>query len=276
MKVLSPEQNEATVPTAELNERARLAEAIVRDAGNLAADFYHRRATLPIKSKGVQDFVSEADRACEELIVAALTRHFPADGFLGEEGGLRSEGRLTWVVDPIDGTDNFLRGIPFWCVSIGLVADRQALLGYIYNPVAEELFSAVRGGGAFLDGEAIRVSDTADIARARVCVGFSYRRPVAPHARVVKALLDAHCEYSRLGSGALGVAYTAAGRFDAYWEHHINAWDVAAGLAIVTEAGGVTNDFLAGDGFARGNEIFASTPALAPKLGPIIETAVAG
>jgi myo-inositol-1(or 4)-monophosphatase len=275
MTVPSPAQNEAIVPATGLIERARIAETVIRDAGALAADYYRRRSTLPIQSKGVQDFVSEADRACEELIVAALTRHFPEDGFLGEEGGLRSGGNLIWVVDPIDGTDNFLRGIPFWCVSIGLVAEHQALLGYIYNPVTEELFSAVRGGGAFLNGEAIRVSDTADIERARICVGFSYRRPVAPHARVVKSLLDAHCEYSRLGSGALGVAYTAAGRFDAYWEHHINAWDVAAGLAIVTEAGGVTNDFLAGDGFERGNEIFASTPALAPKLATLIREAAA-
>jgi myo-inositol-1(or 4)-monophosphatase len=276
MTVPSPAQNEAIVPVAEISERARLAETVIRKAGALAADYYSRRAALSIENKGVQDVVSEADRNCEELIVAALTRHFPEDGFLGEEGGLRSEGKLIWVVDPIDGTDNFLRGIPFWCVSIGLVADRQALLGYIYNPVTEELFSAVKGGGAFLNGEAIRVSDTADVERARICLGFSYRRPVAPHARVVKALLDAHCEYSRLGSGALGVAYTAAGRFDAYWEHHINAWDVAAGLAIVSEAGGVTNDFLAGDGMQRGNEIFASTPALAPKLRAIIETALAG
>jgi myo-inositol-1(or 4)-monophosphatase len=259
-----------------LVERASVCETVIRKAGALAADYYSRRAALSIENKGVQDVVSEADRNCEELIVAAFTRHFPQDGFLGEEGGLRSEGKLIWVVDPIDGTDNFLRGIPFWCVSIGLVADRRALLGYIYNPVTEELFSAVKGGGAFLNGEAIRVSDTADVERARICLGFSYRRPVAPHARVVKALLDAHCEYSRLGSGALGVAYTAAGRFDAYWEHHINAWDVAAGLAIVSEAGGVTNDFLAGDGMQRGNEIFASTPALAPKLGAIIETALAG
>ncbi len=275
MKVPSPAQNEAVVPTTELAERARVCETVVRDAGALAGDFYRRRTALSIERKGVQDLVSEADRNCEELIVAALTRHFPEDGFLGEEGGLRRGGKLIWVVDPIDGTDNFLRGIPSWCVSIGLVADGQALLGYIYNPVTEELFSAVKGGGAFLNGEAIRVSDTADVERARICLGFSYRRPVAPHARVVKALLDAHCEYSRLASGALGVAYTAAGRFDAYWEHHINAWDVAAGLAIVTEAGGVTNDFLAGNGFAEGNEILASNPALAPKLAALIREAVA-
>jgi len=276
MSVPPPAKNEASVPADRIAARARLAETVVREAGALAADFYRRRAALSIERKGVQDFVSEADRACEDLIVAALTRHFPEDGFLGEEGGLRREGNLIWVVDPIDGTDNFLRGIPFWCVSIGLVADRRSLVGLIYNPVTDELFSAVKGGGAFLNGEAIRVSDTADVERARICVGFSYRRPVAPHARVIKALLDARCEYSRLASGALGMAYTAAGRFDGYWEHHINAWDVAAGLVIVSEAGGVTNDFLAGDGFLKGNEIFASTPALAPKLGALIETAIAG
>jgi myo-inositol-1(or 4)-monophosphatase len=261
--------------SSELVERAQCAEATIRQAGKLAADFYRSRSELSIERKGIQDLVSEADRAAEELIVAELTRQFPEDGFLGEERGLRREGKRIWVVDPIDGTDNFLRGIPLWCVSIGFVVDRQSVIGLIYNPVTDEMFSATKGGGAFLNGEPIRVSATTEIERARVCVGFSYRRPVAPHVRVLKALLDAHCEYSRLGSGALGLAYTAAGSFEAYWEYHINAWDVAAGLVIVAEAGGVTNDFLAGDAMKTGREILSSTPALAPQIGKLIESALA-
>jgi myo-inositol-1(or 4)-monophosphatase len=260
----------------ELIDRAKCARRVARQAGKLAADFYRSRNTLSIERKGIQDVVSKADRASEDLILTELAGEFPDDGFLGEEGGLRREAEYTWVVDPIDGTDNFLRGIPFWCVSIALVAARQPLIGVIYNPVADEMFSAVKGGGAFLNGEPIRVSDTTEIERARLCVGFSYRRPIAPHMRALEALLAAHCEYSRLGSGALGVAYTAAGRFDGYWEYHINAWDVAAGIVIVTEAGGVTNDFFDGDGLRKGNEILASTPSLAPKVREIISRAVAG
>ncbi|HUG62681.1 MAG TPA: inositol monophosphatase family protein, partial [Methylomirabilota bacterium] len=221
--------------------------------------------------KGAQDLVSEADRRVEELIVSRLSEAFPEDGFLGEEGGTRNPGaRATWVIDPIDGTHNFLTGVRFWCLSIGLVAAEKSVLGVIYDPQAEELFSARSGGGAFLNGAPIRVSGETDIARARICIGFSYRRTVAEHVRGVEGLLSAGCEYLRLGSGALGLAYAAAGRFDGYWERHINAWDVAAGLALVGEAGGWTNDFFASGGMAAGNEILAATPALAEPLKPLV------
>jgi myo-inositol-1(or 4)-monophosphatase len=136
----------------ELIDRAKCARRVARQAGKLAADFYRSRNTLSIERKGIQDVVSKADRASEDLILTELAGEFPDDGFLGEEGGLRREAEYTWVVDPIDGTDNFLRGIPFWCVSIALVAARQPLIGVIYNPVADEMFSAVKDGGAFLNG----------------------------------------------------------------------------------------------------------------------------
>ena len=247
----------------DLDNRLRVAEAVVREAGRVAADHFARRELLKIDRKGAQDLVSEADRACEDLIVAGLARLFPEDGFLGEERGSRNpEAAAIWVIDPIDGTHNFLTGIPFWCVSLGLVSGGETVLGIIYDPVAGELYSARRGGGAFLNGQPIKVSGETDLKRARICVGFSYRRPVAAHARAVEALLSGGCEYLRLGSGALGLAYTAAGRFDGYWERHINSWDAAAGLVLVQEAGGWTNDFLAGSGLTQGSEILAATPEL--------------
>lgn len=246
----------------DLEERYRVALAATREAGALAADFYRRRATLPVERKGLQDLVSEADRATEELIVATLSRSFPEDSFLGEEGGLRQRGPMLWVIDPIDGTANFLRGIPHWCVSLGLIVDNRATIGFLYDPIADEMFSARQGHGAFLNDEAIRVTGESDLKQARIGLGFSYRRPVAPHARDIEALLNAGCEYSRLGSGALGLAYTAAGRLDGYFERHINLWDVAAGLVIVAEAGGRISDFMAPDVIAAGNEILGATPAL--------------
>ena len=173
------------------------------------------------------------------------------------------------MIDPIDGTHNFLTGIPFWCVSVGLVVAGELVLGIIHHPLAGELYSARSGGGAFLNGRPIKVSGETDLTRARVCVGFSYRRPVAEHVRAVEALLSAGCEYLRLGSGALGLAYTAAGRFDGYWERHINSWDAAAGLVLVREAGGRTNDFLANEGLTQGSEILAATPALFEPLKPL-------
>ena len=261
MKRLTPE---------DLDHRLRVAEAVVRGAGRLAADDFARREVLSIDRKGAQDLVSEADGACEDLIVAALVRRFPEDGFLGEERGSRNaDAAAIWVIDPIDGTHNFLTGIPVWCVSLGLVVDGELVLGIIYHPLAGELYSARSGGGAFLNGQRIRVSGETDLTRARVCVGFSYRRSVEEHVRAVQALLFAGCEYLRLGSGALGLAYTAAGRFDGYWERHINSWDAAAGLVLVREAGGRANDFLTGEGLMQGSEILAATPALFETLKPL-------
>ena len=251
----------------DITRRHLVAQGIVREAGQQAAAQFRRREELAIERKGTQDLVSEADRACEDAIVGALSACFPEDSFLGEERGLQNEGgRAVWVIDPIDGTANFLSGIPVWCVSLGLMIDARPAAGVIYNPVTEELYSAQAGGGAFLNGRPIRVSNTARLDQARICVGFSYRRPVDPHIAGIKACLEAHCEYSRLGSGALGLALTADGRFDGYWEQHINMWDVAAGIVIVAEAGGYVNDFLANDGFNRGNIILAATPGIAGPL----------
>jgi myo-inositol-1(or 4)-monophosphatase len=162
-----------------LDNRLRAAEAVVRDAGRLATDHFARRAMLSIDRKGAQDLVSEADRECEDLIVSGLSRRFPADGFLGEEHGFRNpDTPAVWVIDPIDGTHNFLTGIPFWCVSVGFVVDGELALGIIYNQGAAELFSARKGGGAFLNDRPIKVSGETNATRARVSLGFSYRRLV--------------------------------------------------------------------------------------------------
>jgi myo-inositol-1(or 4)-monophosphatase len=171
-----------------------------------------------------------------------------------------------WIIDPIDGTANFLRGIPFWCVSLGLIDSGEPVAGIIYSPPVEELHLARKGAGAWLNGRPIKVSATRRIEEARIGVGFSYRTPVEPHLQALKALLESHCEYSRLGSGALGMALTADGRLDGYWEAHINIWDVAAGLCLVKEAGGWTNDFMTTDVFANGNSILATTPLLSETL----------
>jgi myo-inositol-1(or 4)-monophosphatase len=255
----------------ELDLRFHAAIGLVREVGQEAARQYRRREKLEIETKGLQDLVSEADRACEDEIVSTLNRLFPGDSFLGEERGLQNVGGdATWVIDPIDGTANFLRGIPLWCVSLGLIFRNAPVIGIIYNPVTDELYAAKRGTGATLNRSRIRVSTVTKLSDARMGIGFSYRRPVTPHVQAISALLEAHCEYSRLGSGALGMALTADGRLDGYWEAHINIWDVAAGLCIVKEAGGWTNDFMAGDVFRLGNPILAANPALAAPLSALL------
>ena len=251
----------------DLEARYRAAETVTRQAGMLASEHYSRRTQLTVSHKGAQDLVSEADRACEEHIVAALSRAFPGDAFLGEESGQRNVGgEATWVIDPIDGTHNFVVGVRFWCVSVGLVVAGKSVIGHIYHPAEDELFSALDGRGAFLNGEPIKVSSETDVKKARLCVGFSYRAPIVDHVRTIDTLLTEGCEYLRIGSGALGLAYTAAGRFEGYWERHLNSWDAAAGLCLVREAGGWTNDFLAGDGLLKGKEMLAATPALVEPL----------
>jgi myo-inositol-1(or 4)-monophosphatase len=251
-----------------LGLRYRFAQSVVREAGQMALERYRNRDSLAVERKGRQDFVSEADKACEEFVAAALLKAFPEDAFLGEEGGLQNAGgTATWIIDPIDGTSNFIAGIPIWCVSLGLVIGGRSLLGIIYNPVTEELYTAQAGSGAFLNGKRIRVSSTQRLDEARMHLGFSYRRPVQAHVRVISACLEASCEYARFGSGALGMAFAADGRFDGYYEAHINPWDVAAGLVLVTEAGGWCSDYFAApNALAEGNVILAATPALVAPL----------
>ena len=255
----------------DLGSRRRAAEAAIREAGALTLSHFRRRDRLAVAAKGLQDLVTDADRASEKLIVGALSAAFPADGFVGEEGSSRNLGAdAVWVIDPIDGTRNFVSGVPFWCISIGLVVGRKAVLGLVYHPPSDELFSAEVGNGAYVNGVPMKVSGIGDMQQARICLGFSYRAPVADYVNAVGALLEGGVEYCRLGSGALGLAYTAAGRFDGYWERHLNAWDAAAGLVLVSEAGGVVNDFLAGDGLAKGSEILAATPAVADRVSKLV------
>lgn len=252
----------------ELGLRYRFAQGVVREAGQMALDRYRLRENLIIERKGRQDFVSEADKACEVFVADVLLKAFPEDAFLGEEGGLQNAGgEATWIIDPIDGTSNFIAGIPIWCVSLGLVIDNQPVLGVVYNPTTEELYAGRIGDGAYLNGKRIRVSTVRRLEEARMGLGFSYRRPVQEHVKAVSACLEASCEYTRFGSGALGMAFAADGRLDGYYEVHINPWDVAAGLVLVTEAGGwCSNYFGAPDAITKGNVILATAPGLVQSL----------
>ncbi|MCC7116211.1 MAG: inositol monophosphatase [Burkholderiales bacterium] len=250
---------------SELDRRLAFAVAAAERAGQLALRYASDPAQLGIVAKGLQDVVTIADRAVEEALRHEFAGAFPGDAVLGEEDGLSpgwDRKAPLWIVDPIDGTANYARRLPLWCVSVGLWYDGDAVAGVIVNPVARETHAAARGRGATLNGRPIRVSAVTVPTQARIGLGFSYRRPPALHVASVERLLSSHCEYSRLGSGALGMAHVADGRFEGYFEPHINAWDVAAGLVIVREAGGFTNDFFAGDALERGAPILAGAPGL--------------
>lgn len=238
----------------------RLAEAAAREAGAMALRRWRDR-DFAVEEKGVQDFVSAVDREAEIMIEARLGPATPDFGFVGEEGDRRAA-EVAWVVDPVDGTANFVHGLGYWCVSIGLWAAGRSVVGVIYDPVADEMFSAAAGLGAAVNGRPMRVTGTSDPRAATLAVGYSHRKPVGVHVETIRRLLERDCMYRMLGAGALALAHVAAGRLDGYWESHLNSWDGMAGICLVQEAGGVVNDFLAGDCLASGNEILVSTPEL--------------
>jgi len=266
----------ASMSESELAARFAAAQTLAREAGALAIALRSGPASaFGVETKSALDFATEADRAVERLVVERLGKHF-GDDVLGEEYGSQrsaassgSDSQIAcerlWVVDPIDGTFNFIHGLNVWCVSLAFLAAGEIELGIIYNPATSEMFAARRGGGAFLDGERIRVSG-ARHAAPLIEIGCSNRRPVTQYLDLVGRAFAAGCEFRRLGSGALGLASVAAGRTDGYMELHINAWDVLAGIVLVREAGGWTNDFLAGTGLLDGNKIIACTPELRGKL----------
>lgn len=246
--------------------RLAAAEAVAREAGALALRYFRGREALVVEHKGPQDIVSEADRAVERLVAARLATLFPADGLLGEETGHRAGTEGIWVIDPIDGTWCFLNGIASWCVSLAYVRDGAILLGVVFDPNTGELFRARRGGGASLDGRPIRVAAATSLADGTVSVGYSLR--VAPERvqGMIARLLAQGGMYHRHGSGALGLAWTACGRLVGYVEAHMNSWDALAGLLLIREAGGFTNDFLAGDGLHRGNRVVGGSHGLRAAL----------
>ncbi len=250
---------------ADIEIRLLVAQSLAREAGVLALDYFRNREKLGTRMKGAQDFLTEADGAVEQMLRTRLSRLFPKDGFVGEEGGGEGADEL-WVVDPIDGTANFARGEPHWCISIGFMQRGKPLVGVIYAPVTGEMFAARHGHGATLDGHPIEVSGTTDYKASSIEIGWSSRLPFADYVALVNKIGGAGASAKRSASGALGLAWVASGRTDAYLELHINSWDVAAGLVIVTEAGGRVNDFFAGDGLRTGNSILASTPAFFDRL----------
>jgi myo-inositol-1(or 4)-monophosphatase len=252
------------MPVLDLAERLAAAERVTRAAGALARGYFDRRRELAIELKGAQDLVSVADRETETAVVEGLRAAFPGEAVLGEEHGLQGRaGGPVWIVDPIDGTANFLRGVAFWCVSLGLWVEGEAVLGVVHDPVRGETFAAARGLGASCDGRPMRASACADPARARFNVGFNHKQSIDRHTGVIKRLFAAGAEYTRVGSAALGLAYTADGRCEGFWESRINAWDVCAGLVLVREAGGATDDFFARQGPERVAEILAAAPGVA-------------
>ena len=231
---------------------------IISDAGALAMRSFHRDPSLGMAFKGHQDQVTAADLAVETLVIARLRAAFPDDSFLGEESGGVSKDRV-WVIDPIDGTANFARGIPHFGISIAFVADGEVQIGVVHAPALSETFWATRGGGAWLNGRAIAVSSTDDFRRAHIEIGWNLKDRVEAFTTTIRNVASRGGAMIRAGSAALALAYVAAGRLDGYCEQHVFVWDALAGVLLVAEAGGRTNAFfLDASGWREGGAIIAA------------------
>ena len=248
-----------------LDRREAFLRDMVREAADIARAGFARQAGQAVSMKGPQDYLTETDGQVESHLKARIAAEFPEDGFLGEEGG-GEPGRQAWVVDPIDGTANFARSIPHFCVSIAFVADGEVQLGAIVNPVLDEVYFCRLGRGASLNGKPIRVSATTDIAATSFEMGWSNRRPLARYIDALNDLYEAGSNVRRGACGALGLAYVADGRSDGYAELHMNSWDCLAGLLLVREAGGVTGPFLSLGGLLAGAPVLAAAPGVAGVL----------
>lgn len=238
-----------------------------REAARLAGDTLLRMSigANRVEKKGAIDLVTEADLRSEEAIFELLDRRFPEDGILSEESEARtgSSGRR-WIVDPLDGTVNFAHGFPCWAVSIALESAQEIVLGVVLDPVMGERFEAVRGEGAFSNGERLSVSSTADLDDALLCTGFPYDIREEPDRvlRLFEALILRSQGVRRPGSAALDLCHVAAGRADGFWEEKLHPWDTAAGILLVREAGGIVSTFEGGPYRPADKSLVAGNPPI--------------
>ncbi len=240
-----------------------------RQAGNLLLRQVSRLESLNVVEKARQDYASEVDAQAEAEIIRELKRAFPTHAFLGEESGASGKSRYTWVIDPLDGTSNYLRGFPHFCVSIALLDQGEPIHGLVYDPTRNELFTASKGSGAYLNDRRLRMVQKADIEGTVLVTGFPprERKRLAPQLEAIRRILESAEDIRRTGSAALDLAYVACGRVDGYFEAGVKPWDIAAGVLLVREAGGRCCDFRGeSEGLIDGGRIVAGGLKLSEAL----------
>jgi len=247
----------------------KAARGLVRDFGEVER--------LQVSLKGPANFVSAADRRAEEVLRAELTKARPGYGFLGEEGGRHEGSDKThmWIVDPLDGTTNFLHGIPQFAISIALQRDDTIVAGVVYNPANDELYTAERGKGAFLNDRRLRVAARLRLAEAVVACALPHhgRGDLAQFRKELSLIQEKVAGLRRFGAAALDLAYVAAGRFDGYWERDLSPWDMAAGLLLVREAGGFVTDLDGNDAMFVTGDIIAGNETMHREVLALLKSA---
>lgn len=252
-----------------------LAITLAQQAGEILIGHWQTRTALTISAKRAGDFVSQADHDTETYLRTALARERPEDGWLGEETGASSAPtQRRWIIDPLDGTTNFLRGIGHWCVSIALEEAGHLTLGVIHDPLRQETFVAQTGAGATLNGQPISVAPTEQLQPALLGTGipFGTMAHIDAHCADIARLMP-HCAgVRRMGSAALDLAYVAAGRLDGFWERQLQIWDIAAGLVLLREAGARVEGWEAGERPEDTGTVIAATPALFAPIAAALRT----
>ncbi len=245
------------------------------EAGKIQIRAFGNRRNLSIAAKSSGDFVTEVDKACEQIIIETLSKAYPDHRFLGEENGSQGiqESEYEWIIDPLDGTTNFIHGIDQFAVSIACKKGKHLMYAVVYDPCRNQLFTASKGKGAFLDGQRIRVSNATILRNSLIGTGFPFREgdDYAPYMNVLKDMMQSTCGLRRPGSAALDLCFLACGRYDGFFEKGIKPWDIAAGALIAQEAGALVTDFSGEGEYLSKNEIIAAAPGIFPALINIIE-----
>ena len=251
-----------------------------RAAGQIILRHMNRLESLAVVEKQQLDFASEVDRLAEAEIIRELKRAYPRHAILAEESGATGQSKSTWIIDPLDGTHNYLRGFPHFCVSIALVEHGDPIIGVVFDPLRNEIFTASKGDGAFLNDRRIRVGKRDGLEGALLATGFPFRQRAHLDTQIgmTRALLREAEDLRRMGSAALDIAYVAAGRIDGFYEIGLKPWDMAAGVLLVREAGGKHCDFVGRDGMPESGNLLAGNikvvdamvKAIAPELTPAL------
>ncbi len=241
--------------------------------GDLIMKYRDRVDSIPVERKARGDYASEIDKACEEVIRTELGRRYPDHEILGEEHGKSGDSENVWLIDPIDGTSNYLRGIPHYAISIALSVKGRIEHGVVYDPARDELFAASRGQGATLNNRRVRVSGRLTLSTAVLGMAFPFRnrRLMPAYMDMFNALYDQCEDVRRAGAASLDLAYVACGRLDGYWELALKPWDTAAGALLVQEAGGVVMDISGGDNWLKSGHIIAAPFKLITPMRKAIE-----
>ena len=250
-----------------------IAVRAARQAGEIMIRHLNRLESLEVTEKNRNEYVTEIDRMAEDIIVEVIHDHYPDHSILGEERGQQGDHEFQWIVDPLDGTTNFIHGFPVFSVSIAVMHNDQLEHGVVYDPLRQEIFSATRGQGAQLDGRKIRVSRRPSMQHSLIATGFPYRankKYLDQYLEMLKAIIAVSAGIRRPGSAALDLCYVAAGRVDGFWEIGLNIWDIAAGALIIKEAGGRISDFRGSDGYLQSGNVVAGNPKIYAALSKLL------